>query len=235
MEYIAYYLHSSILSTGNTKLAIECYEESLNMIRKLFGLHPTLATVYNNLGDAYRVTNDLDNAAQYLRRSLAIERMFIAHNTNTTAVSLVNNARVILQSGGNLTRALYLLDEAYDIRVHVGLKHFTTAMIHTHRGSVQLSLEQFGRAAESFDNAVTILQQLEKGTRPRQMAKALQLWGVALKNLGSLEQAEQRLTMSLKISKKVAKDNDTPCEKEDGVKDALRELGEVKSMMGMRN
>ena len=66
------------------------------------------------------------------------------------------------------------------------------------------------------------------------MAKALLMWGVALKNLGSLEEAEQRLTRSIKISEKVAKGNGISSEKVDDVKDASRELGEVKHMMGRR-
>ena len=220
------------MSTGNLTLAVEYYEQSISMLRRLDGISRELAAGYNNLGFSYRNMDDYVNATENLRKAVNIMGT-LSDRSDGMVVSLRNYAMLIFSNDGNATRALSLLDEAYRIRAQIGLKHHYTAMIQCARGRVQLSLEQFHRAAESFEEGVDIMQQ-EEGVYPVPIASVLYLWGVALKNLGRLEEAERRLTKSLKISEKVAKDNGIPSEKDNNVKDALRELGEVKHMMGRR-
>ena len=213
-------------------MAVDFYEQSIDKLRRLDGISEILGVGYNNLGQLYRRMDEYENATECLRKSVNINRM-LSGCSNGMVVSLVNYSRLSFSNDGNATRVLSILDEAYDVRAQIGLKHYYTALIQYHRGRMQLSLEQFHRAADSFEYAVDIFEQ-EEGLHPLLMASALLKWGIALKKLGRLEEAELQLTRSLKISEKVAKDNDTPCEKVDNLKDALRELGEVKSMMGRR-
>ena len=211
-------------------MAVEYYEKSIGILRRLDGISVLLGVGYNNSGNSYRHMGDYENATECLRKAVNMMRMLSGRNPAMVG-SLVNYA--LVSNHGNPTRALSLLDEAYDIRAQIGLNHHYTALIQRDRGRVQLSLEQFHRAAESFEEAVDIMQQ-EEGLYPVAMASALRLWGIALKKLGRLEEAEQQLTKSLKISQKVAKDNNMPNVMDEMIKDALRELGEVKSMMGKR-
>ena len=233
---ITYHYHySTILQTGNLTLAVDFYEQSIDKLRRLDGISEILGVGYNNLGISYRSMDAYENATKCLGKAVNINRM-LGGRSDGMVLSLLNFARLSYSNDGNATRVLSILDEAYNVRAQIGLKHYYTALIQYHRGRMQLSLEQFHRAAESFANAVDIFEQ-EEGLHPRHMASALLMWGVALKNLGRLEEAERQLTRSLKISEKVAKDNGTPnmpSEIENNIKDALRELGEVKNMMGRR-
>ena len=234
IKHLTLYLCITLLfSTGNLTMAIKYYEECLSIRRTVFGLHPTLGTVYNNLSDAHRDMQDHEKARKNAQKSLTIKRMFISSNTNTMVISLLSTAYAIFKSGGNATRALSLMDEAYHIREQMGLKHYLTTMIHIKRGHVLLSLEQFHRAAESFEKAVSMLQQ-DEGMRPRHMAKALRMWGVALKNLGRLEEADQRLNKSLKIIDKLTKENGMLSIYKDDIRQTLFELRDVKRMMETR-
>ena len=217
------------MSTGNNTLAVQYYKQCIGILRRLYGIGETLGTAYHNLGVTHECMGDYGNATESLRKAVNIYRI-LNDRSDTMVISLMNYATSYV---GNPTRYLTLLNEAYNIRAEIGLKHFSTGQIQFHRGRMQLSLEQFHRAADSFENAVDIFVK-EEGLRPQHMAEALLMWGVALKKLGRLEEAERRLTKSLKISERVSKDNGIPCEKENNLKDALRELGEVKSMMGRR-
>ena len=220
------------MSTGKPKLAVEYYEQLIDILRRLDGISEMLGAGYNNLGMSYQHMDDYENATDSMRKAKNIMRILSGRSDGMVA-SLVNYARVTFRNDGNATHVLSILDDAYNVRAQIGLKHYSTALIQYERGRMQLSLEQFHRASESFEGAVDILQQ-EEGLRPRHIAEALLMWGVTLKKMGRLEEAELQLTRSLKISERLAKDNDIPCEKEDNLKDALRELGEVKGMMGMR-
>ena len=196
-------------------------------------MHPSLGSGYNNLCLVYEQKHDYNMAQEYARKGLGVKRMMVAHNSNTLVLSLINMARMTFKYNGSTRRSLSLLDEAYGIRAEMGVVHHLTADVHMHRGAMQLHLEQFERAANSFANAVRIFEQ-EKGLRQRQMAKAWHNWGVALKNLGRLEEAEHRLSKSIRVTEKVAKDNDLRSEDEENLRDALRELRDVKSRIELR-
>ena len=218
------------MSIGNHTLAVQYYDKCIGILRRLDGIGETLGAGYNNLGNSYQRMGDYENATESQQKAVNIYRM-LNDRSDAMVICLMNYATSYV---GNTTRYFSLLNKAYNIRAEIGLKHYTTGQIQFHRGRMQLSLEQFHRAADSFENAVDIFEQ-EEGLHQRRISEALLLWGVALKKLGRLEEAELQLTRSLKISERLAaKDNDIPCKKVDNLKDALRELGEVKSKMGRR-
>ena len=134
------------MSTGNLTLAVECYEESIEIIRGLQGIGRLLGAIYSNLGASYRHMDDYENATVCLRNAVNMNRM-LSDRSDVMVVSLLNYATSYV---GNATRSLSLLNEAYNIRAEIGLKHYSTGMIQYHRGRMQLSLEQFHRAADSL-------------------------------------------------------------------------------------
>ena len=135
--------------------------------------------------------------------------MLVTKTSNIVLVSHTNMAHMTFRYDGNAGRGFTLLDEAYEIRRELGLNHSLSAfthMYHVYRGDMQLDLERYERAAESFVIAVQILER-EKGLRLRESSESLRKWDVALKNLGKFEEAERCLNRSLKIIHKVDKEN----------------------------
>ena len=213
-------------------MAIEYQEEALNVRRKLYGFHPTLGQGYNNLCLVYDRMHDYKKAKDYARKGLTVKKMLVTKTSNTVLVSLLNMAHMTFRYDGNSGRGFSLLDEAYEIRRELGLNHSLSAFIHMYRGDMQLDLERYERAAESFAIAVQIFER-EKGLRPRELSESFRKWGVALKNQGKFEEAERCLNRSLKIIQKVDKESGDSCHGSldvEGLKETLRELRDVKGM-----
>ena len=215
-------------------MAVGYYEEAINIRQKIFGLHPTLGHEYNKLSLVFERLHDLPNTKACTLKGFNMKRMLLTPTTNAMLAALLNMAHVTFMYHKDTMRALSFLDEAYGIREELGLNHHLTAAILNNRGIMQMHLEKYDQAVETFEEAVRILKR-EMGVRPRWMANALCKLGTALKHVGRLEEATQKLNESLRIIVKIVDDNGMSSEAGVILKDDLRELKDVKRMMEMRD
>ena len=212
----------------NCELAINYHEEALRIRERLYGLHPTLGQGYNNICEAYERAGNYKKAQECCRKGLHLKSMLVTRNSETVLKSLLNLSDMTYKYDGNASKALRLLDEAYDIRKVLGLNHPSTSLIWISRGNIYHNLENYHQASSCLSKAVDGL--LKTGGHPRMLSEALIKWGIALKKTGNLIEAEQRLRWSLKVTQKLAEDGDIPEEEEDTFKDALWELSEIRDL-----
>ena len=206
-------------------MAISYHEKALRIRKQLYGLHPTLGQGYNNLCEIYDRAGNYKKAQEYCRKGLHLKSMVVKRNSDTVLKSLLNLSDMTYKYDGNASKALRLLDEAYSIREVLGLNHLSTSLIWMNRGNLYLDLEKYPDASDCFSKAVDGFS--KTGGHPREIAKALIKWGIAVKKTGNLLEAEERLHRSLKVMKKLAEDTGVPEEEEENFKDALRELSEI--------
>ena len=221
-------LFSSFPSLGKYQKSIDCHEEAIEIRKKQFGLHPSIGAAYNNLCLVYDRAGQRDKAVEYAKKGLHIKKLLVKQPSNTVLVSLLNVALFTHTYIGDVDRSLMYLDEAFEIRKSLGLKHELTGVIEVYRGDMQIHSKRWSDAVESFSRAVYWYRETEVG--PQKVAEALHKCGVALKHLGRLQEAKAKLQESLGITKTFMVGGQAVGENNKNLEATIRELEDLKKI-----
>ncbi len=194
--------------------------------RKLFGVHPTIGSGYNNLCLVYDKAGQRGKALEYALKGLQIKKAFVKQPSNTVLVSLLNVALFTHTETGNVEKALGYLNEAYEIRRALGLQHSLTGIIEDYRGDMLLYSERWQEASESFSKTVHWYRLTE--VSPRLIAESLYKWGVALKNQGLYDEAHRKLMESYQMSSDLMAEGHNESRDSKNLGDAKKELENLK-------
>ena len=199
------YLHhyASIVSPiGDYRKSIEYYELALACGLKTYGKdHPDVATLRNNLGNAYDILGDYPTAIEYYELALASDLKAYGENHPKVA-SRRNNLGGTYKSLGEYAKAIeYFLQALVSDLKTYGEAHPTVAIRRNNLGSTYYFLSEYTIAIEYFD--LVLVNGLQTyGEEHPQVALYRNNIGSAYKGLGEYTKAliyyEQALASDLK-------------------------------------
>lgn len=142
------------LSNKAWDMAIDAYQEAIDAAGSLYDLR-RLALMYHGLSDAYRETGQVDAAARFANRSIALLEVL---RDRLSLARAENNLGLIMLARGERGRAREHLDRS------LGL--FEETDLEVGRSSVLLSLCELSLQEGRVDNAAELAQQaLDLATR----------------------------------------------------------------------
>ncbi|MBN2055378.1 tetratricopeptide repeat protein [bacterium] len=124
------------LQSGNAPLAQESYLEILKLYNrsKEAGPRKVLATAYNNLGVSYRIQNDLENAAKFIKKSLEVNTQ---HGHQKEMIVDHYNLAMLKCQEADFENAMDHLYQALTIATRME-DHEWTALLALHRAWIYL-------------------------------------------------------------------------------------------------
>lgn len=212
---------------GKFSETIQAEEKALKISEELYGpLHPSLASLYNNLGTLYRYLADYKKAEQDYKWALALSEHNYGPNNPEEAGSLENLAALYNDLGRqteaelSAKRALTLLETNANQDPQILAK--TQGLL----GQIEYSLHNYSQAQNLFRKAS---QTLEK-TSQSDPALSINLFNSLAQTFESLkkyDQAQTCLEKSLSISQKSFHADDIQ------VADAMERLGDFYHNQGV--
>jgi CHAT domain-containing protein len=141
--------------SDNYQNAKQYFNKALEIYREKFGEnHPKVALCLSNLAFANREQGNYLTALDLLDQTLVIWNTNYPGDHPNKALTISNTGR-IKQLQGELNEALLLQKQALQMYLRLyGEKHPEVANTHLLIGSVQMKLEEFKNAAESFQKSV---------------------------------------------------------------------------------
>ena len=117
--------------------------------------HTTLAAVYNNIGMLYDSTDNLEQAAEFLNKSLALH--IAAREDDLQTAEVYNNLGKVCSRMGNFSEALEYLNKSLEIMVtFLPEDHPNIAFIHTNTGNTCFATGNYELALENYNKSLTI-------------------------------------------------------------------------------
>ncbi len=156
--YLAYNIGRVLEEQGNLKEALSCYKGSLTYISKESNLS-IIARCLTQIGSIYRKLGDFTEALDHYKQAMEISQHI--HDSVTTA-SCLNDIGIIHFYQGNVGKALQFYQQSLEISVKVDLPR-DLAKVHHNIADVYLSREQYRRAAEQYNKALSLYERLGQG------------------------------------------------------------------------
>jgi tetratricopeptide (TPR) repeat protein len=134
--------------------AIAAYQEAIDVGNAVFDL-PLIARVYTMLGVAYREVGEVETAARYAMRSIALHE--VLHDRASQARS-ENDLGLLLMARGDLASGRRHLDRALDLSEESGLEFGRSQVL---LSLCELSLQE-GRIDDAFSEASEAMELAER-------------------------------------------------------------------------
>jgi len=183
----------------NLPKAVECYQKSLAMRRKIYGEeHPSIAQSLSNLGSAFSQQGDLSAALECFSQSLEMRRKLHGpeHPYVASSLSLLGSAYLLKRE---LSEAVNCLSLALEIKKNFyGEEHPDVAASLNSLGAVLLEKGNSSMAVEKHLLSLRIYQKIFGDEHP-DIAMTLNHLGLAFERLGDLEKAGSFLGRSLEM------------------------------------
>ncbi len=186
-----------LLDISQMDEAVDWLQRSLSMFRQL-GDQDNIAIGLNNLGYAYDLMGEYENAEKIYRESLALNKKIYGEENIAVARNL-NNLAAVLLSKGDTVEAVQMLDQSLAIRRQIlGDEHPDVALA-IHNLAHFLNIQGDYQQAEKLEREA--LYRWEKALPPDHPYIALSnlLLGRILINRGKLKEAEPFLRKSLAL------------------------------------
>jgi tetratricopeptide (TPR) repeat protein len=196
------HLGAVLVRQGRHQPALDCYQSSLTLLRKIHGPeHPAVATALNNLGVLSRHRAMLPDALRYYQGALDIREKLLGPGHPQVAVSLSNIASVLEEMGAlraaleNYGRALRIQEGALGPD-HPALADTLNnlAVAHLRGGQEEEAERHFRRALAGYEKA--------QGPLDPDVAGTLVNLGILLERRGRSSEAMANYTRAVAICEK---------------------------------
>ena len=167
---------------GKIDKAIRIFEQELELAREI-GVRET-AVILSNLGEAYQVIYDMQQAFIYHQEAVAI---YDSVNLPSGAADLYRNLGVDLCHLGQVEEGMKYLRRALQICEHVGRPNLHMQALY----SLALAEIERGKTDLARTHAHTLKRLTEQGEATGHLAKALHLEGLCAKLAGEFVKARQ--------------------------------------------
>ncbi|XP_013399592.1 uncharacterized protein LOC106165773 [Lingula anatina] len=137
---------------GKFEEAIRYFMHSFELRVSNFGEHPSLGSIYNNMGMTYLEQGDDDRALKNFELGLKYKRKFMKQ-PNLAVVDSLSNTAMLYVKKGNTERAMPMLQEALAMCQKIG-KTTDIALIYDDFGLVCMKKKEFPEAEDYFQKAV---------------------------------------------------------------------------------
>eukprot|EP00435_Cladocopium_sp_Y103_P019143 s2104_g4.t1 len=211
---------------GNLKLAMQHFQESLQMQRSLHGEgdHPGIAATLNQLGKVKVQLGEEEEAMHYLEQSLRIQRSLHGDGDNPGIAETLNELGVVTAQTGNLEQAMQHFEESLRMQrsLHGDVDHPGIATTLNELGDVFTQLGNLNQAMEYLQESLRMKRSLHGDKEHAGISVALHQLGCVASEVGNLQLAMCYLEESLRMERALHGDNDHP-----SVAATLHELGRV--------
>ncbi len=199
LDNIAQIMHER----GDFDEAERLYKRALQIREQVLGPnHIETGITANNLAMLLYSQGEYRSAEELARRDLAILEATVGPDHPDTGISAGNLAR-ILRKQGDLTGAEFLVRRALDIHQNsLGFAHPTTC-VSLHRTIEVLIDQRKIEDAKKLARHAILMARSQGNTYPGIFASTLQYLGVALRDTGHLDDAEEFLLEGLKLIERV--------------------------------
>ncbi|XP_070581731.1 uncharacterized protein [Ptychodera flava] len=212
---------------GNWTLSERYSNESLERRQRMWGLHPVIGAMYNNISYVYQSLGD-PRGFEYARKGLETKMRFDERPSKTNISSLCN---VAMQHccHDNSVVAMKYTEKAHKMVKRMGLDHNYASLVYTCLGEVHTLSGHFEEALEWHRKSVTH-RKANFGLKHQFTAEALHCLGNTLMKSGQSEEALKELNECLQIRKDIAKNMPT-CDVgivrvEESIANAYMEVGD---------
>ena len=181
--------------------AKEYYDWALKIQKEQLGAnHVDVATSYNNLGNVYRDTGDLEKAKEYHEWALEIRKDQLGANHVDVATSY-NNLGNVYRDTGDLEKAKEYQEWALKIRKdQLDANHVDVARSYNNLGNVFSKTGDLEKAKEYQEWALKIRKD-QLGANHVDVARSYNNLGIVFSKTGDLEKAKGYYEWALKIKK----------------------------------
>lgn len=186
--------------TNMFKNAEEYYKKALELAQLIFDdKHPTLATIYNNLGALYYIQNRFEDAFDYLMKAKDADTD--RKNTEHYAQTCSNIAAVYSAIGNSALEEQYET-EAYNTRLRI-FGEDSTAMIKEYNslGALYYNKRDYKTAKFYLEKALSIRKKESGGMHPSLFSANSYLGGICMQ-LGDFEESLVWFQQNLEIAKR---------------------------------
>ncbi|CAH1245622.1 TTC28 [Branchiostoma lanceolatum] len=202
-----HHLGSSWSNLGDEKKAICYYEQSLTMVKIIYGqttVHPDIAALLNNMGLSYSNLGNQQKAAKYYEQSLMMKKAIYGETTCHQDIAMsINNVGFAWSKLGNHEKAISYFEESLMmLRAVYGKNaaHLEIATVLDNIGSSWLQVGDYRKAISYFEKLIPMRQIIYgDNTAHPKIAGRLHKLGLSWRGLGDEEKAinffEQSLTM----------------------------------------
>ncbi len=190
----------------NCEMALHYFEESLCVIRKIYGdNHPDVALSLNNIGGVYDLKGEYNKALGYFEESLGIYKFIYGNNHQDVAMTL-NNIGGVYDLKGEYDMALdYYQESLCVIKKIYGNDHPWVAFILNNIGGIYGANGKYDEALDCYKESLHI-KSVCVGTHPS-VATYLNNMGIIYRKKGDYKEALDHYEKSLHIKKIVYGDN----------------------------
>ncbi|CAF3921759.1 unnamed protein product [Rotaria sordida] len=186
---------------GDYQLALEYFQKALDIDENILKLHkynPSLATVYNNIGEIYSRLGDDENALKNLEHALNI-RLKGTDSTHTDLAAIYNNLSDIYIRRKCFDKALEMLEKALEIDTQaLPDNHPSLAVTHNNIALVYSGKDDLTKAIYHQEAAIKIMLKSDAKNNAARLASYQY-------NLGCLQFTFGNNTKALKIFEKTLK------------------------------
>ncbi len=184
---------------GKLALAMEHYQQNLDLVREAFGSnHVQLAYAYNSIGTVYYTIGDYGTAGDYFRRSADIFRQNFGDDSPLRTAALNNSAASFMRLN-DPESALPMMQSVQEIRLRTqGDEHPDIAYGYSNLGSILTQLGEFDEALENHENSVEIRKIIHGPNHPSLVQSYLNI-SELLTRMGEFEQSRVHLSEARRI------------------------------------
>ncbi|KAF5430209.1 Tetratricopeptide (TPR) repeat containing protein [Candidatus Methanophagaceae archaeon] len=184
---------------GDTRQAIEYYEQALSIDREMYGdRHPNVATGLSNIGLAWYARGESKKALEYLEQALGIDKE-VYGDRHPAVATILNNIGLVWQTLGEPQKALECYKQALSMYTGVyGEKHPNVANTLNNIGSAWRALDEPKKALEYYKQALFIDKKVY-GDRHPSVATYLGNIGEAWNALGDSQRAKEYFQQAYNI------------------------------------
>jgi len=200
------------LSKGQYDVALSCYQQALDKIDAASTSLPTsgsaaieLAEIYKNIGQLKQERGNLEQANEYYRKALRIQKRTMRHDHPRLVETLIHIARLQRDSGASLDSALAALAEAETLLTgRENNREFARVLML--KADLLRKSEHLADAEAAATRALEIEEGLGSQDTP-ELAIILNILGMTLQDQNKYRDAEKQFMRALAINMKTVSSN----------------------------
>ncbi|XP_033096030.1 uncharacterized protein LOC117100441 [Anneissia japonica] len=204
---------------GKLRRALEYHKRALVIRRKMWGNHPSIGSIYNNMSETYDRMGDHKTALETAKLGLQIKMFFKREPSTDIIDSLVNVANNTCNVDGDCEKAHKHIKQALKMRECLGGKHTDIANIYHCRGLVYKKQGNYSQALADLEDAYRIRDEM-LGSHADTANSLFHLADVEMIK-GAVEEALGHLHDCLKMRKEGLQDHNI------GISEVLEKLGDL--------
>ena len=174
--------------------------------------HPAVATSLNNLGVALRDLGKYDQAVEYHKHSLEMQKQIYGDKLHPDVADSLNNLGRALQALGEYDQAIKYHERSLEMRkqIYGDRPHPTVAYSLNNLGRALRTLGKYDQAIEYYKHSLEMQKQIY-GDKPHpEVAASLNNLGLTLHDLREYDQAVKYHKHSLEMQKQIYGDKPHP-------------------------